>query len=290
MTNSFKFKSLTPEQRHILLDKGTDQPINSDRYKPKQFGTFLCRACGQALFRAEHQFQSSCGWPSFDNEIKGTIERQKDSDGQREEIICSQCASHLGHVFKGEYLTTKNLRHCVNSTSLDFVTDTKILISDEIIIAGGCFWGIEHLMSLEIGVVKAESGYIGGQIDSPTYQLICRGDSGHYEAVRVVFDSALTSADTLYKVFFELHDPFQFDGQGVDRGSQYKSAIFTYSSAQSTIVDTLIYHLEKTYNQEVSTVVLPMTTFWLAEESHQNYFNKHPGHAICHQRTKRFFI
>ncbi len=288
MNEPFKLASLTPYQRHILLDKGTDKPINSDRYKPEQYGTFLCRACGQALFRANHQFQSSCGWPSFDNEIVGAIKKEKDVDGQRDEILCSRCDSHLGHVFEGEYLTVKNLRHCVNATSLDFVTDTAILSSSEIIIAGGCFWGIEHLMSLETGVVKSESGYIGGQSEAPTYNEVCSGSSGHIEAVRVVFDEAITSTDALYRVFFELHNPFQYDGQGVNRGSQYRSAIFTYSSVQSSIANSLISLLKQTHKQDVSTLVLPITNFWPAEESHQNYFTKHPSSAQCHRRTERF--
>lgn len=289
MKPSFKIQSLTPYQRYVLLEKGTDKPVRSERYKPKDYGTFLCRACGQALFRANHQFQSGCGWPSFDNEIAGVIKKLKDNDGIREEILCCRCESHLGHVFEGEYLTAKNLRHCVNSTSLDFVTDKIILNSDEIIIAGGCFWGLEHLISLETGVVKVESGYIGGASKAPTYEQICKGNTGHYEAVRVVFDEALTSADTLYRVFFELHDPFQFDGQGVNRGTQYQSAIFTYSPAQSLIANTLISLLKNINQEKVSTKVLPMTTFWPAEEYHQDYFKKHPKNAICHQRIQRFF-
>ena len=284
----FKQLSLTPYQRHVLLDKGTDQPIMSDKFKPEQHGTFLCRLCGYALFRGLHQFQSSCGWPSFDNEITKRILRQSDQDGNRTEIICQRCKGHLGHVFEGEYLTKNNLRHCVNSTSLDFVDNNEILDSDEIIIAGGCFWGIEHILSVDKGVIKTESGYIGGKLSQPTYRDICTGDTGHFEAVRVLFDTNKISIDKLYKIFFESHNPFQFDGQGVNKGSQYQSGIFAYNDQQKASAQSLISELEDIYNKKISTLVLPVTTFWPAEESHQEYFKKNPNSPICHIRKKLF--
>lgn len=260
----------------------------SDRFKPEQHGTFLCRLCGLALFRSLHQFQSSCGWPSFDNEIPSSILRQSDLDGNRTEIVCNRCKGHLGHVFEGEYYTNNNLRHCVNSTSLDFVDNNEIIDSDEIIIAGGCFWGIEHLLSAEQGVVKTESGYIGGNLKQPTYQDICTGNTGHFEAVRVIFDTKLTSVDKLYKIFFESHNPFQFDGQGVDRGSQYRSGIFVYNNQQKLAAKLLISKLESIYNNKISTIVLPVTTFWPAEAAHQEYFKTNPNSPIYHIRKKLF--
>ena len=123
MYQSYKLASLNKEQKRVLIDKGTDKPIFDGRYQPKQFGTFLCRLCGKGLFRAEHQFTSSCGWPSFDDEVLGSIKKQADVDGQREEILCARCDGHLGHVFTGEYMTQKNMRHCVNATSIEFVPD-----------------------------------------------------------------------------------------------------------------------------------------------------------------------
>ncbi len=288
MYQSYKLASLNKEQKRVLIDKGTDKPIFDGRYQPKQFGTFLCRLCGKGLFRAEHQFTSSCGWPSFDEEVLGSIKKQADVDGQREEILCARCDGHLGHVFTGEYMTQKNMRHCVNATSIEFVPDKDVQDTGEVIVAGGCFWGIEYFMLQEPGVLKATSGYIGGESEYPSYHEISGGKSGHFEAVRVVFDMEKTSAKTLLQAFFEIHDPFQYDGQGVDRGPQYRSAVFVYDDEQHQIATQLIDTLKSTHNQEVSTLILPVATFWPAEESHQNYFNKHPGSAICHRKTKRF--
>ncbi len=148
MKNTFKFASLTPRIRHVLRNQGTDLPQFSKNFLPDTDGTFLCRGCGQALFRGSHQFQSSCGWPSFDDQIANALVIKGDQDGFREEICCRRCDSHLGHVFKGESLTTKNLRHCVNATAIEFVENTEVHESDEIIVAGGCFWAIGHFFSI----------------------------------------------------------------------------------------------------------------------------------------------
>lgn len=285
---SFKQASLTKAQLHVLIEKGTDRPMHDGRYQPKQFGTFLCRMCGHPLFRAEHQFVSRCGWPSFDDDILGGLKQQADKDGLRDEIVCAVCDGHLGHVFTGEYFTQKNLRHCVNATSIEFVADPTVRQTDEIIIAGGCFWGIEYFMQQEVGVLKVESGYTGGGSENPSYHEVCNGNSGHFEAVRVVFDREKTSCEIVLKAFLEIHDPFQYDGQGVDRGPQYRSAIFVYDEHQKAIAEKLLQLLTVTHQQKVSTLILPVAPFWPAEESHQDFFNKHPGSAICHRRTQRF--
>lgn len=288
MSQNFKLLSLNSGQRRVLINKATDKPVHDGRYQPKQFGTFLCRLCGKALFRAEYQFQSSCGWPSFDDGVLNSIKKQADADGQRDEIMCARCEGHLGHVFTGEYFTQKNLRHCVNATSIEFVPDKTVEETSEVIVAGGCFWGIEYFMLQEPGVLKVRSGYTGGETQYPTYHEICNGKSGHFEAVRVVFDVSKTTLEAVYKAFLEIHDPFQCDGQGADRGPQYRSAIFYYDEVQQQMAQSLLQTLKDSHQKEVSTLILPVATFWPAEESHQNYFNKHPGSAICHRKTKRF--
>ena len=110
-------------ESHIILDKGTEMPFSGEYNNFKSTGTFVCKQCEQALFHSNDKFDSGCGWPSFDDEISGSVERVPDADGQRVEIICSSCGGHLGHVFSGERFTEKNTRHCVNSASLKFIPD-----------------------------------------------------------------------------------------------------------------------------------------------------------------------
>lgn len=115
------FNKLNEEEKKIIVDKGTEYPFTGKYNNHFEKGVYVCKACETPLYRSEHKFQSSCGWPSFDDEIEGAVKRELDADGRRVEITCSNCGAHLGHVFEGEYLTEKNIRHCVNSVSLKFI-------------------------------------------------------------------------------------------------------------------------------------------------------------------------
>lgn len=288
MTFIDKTASLLPQVLSVIRDKATEYP-GTGLYNelPEIAGTYLCRRCGLALFRGENQFHSGCGWPAFDNSIGDAVLQKPDADGRRTEILCSRCNGHLGHVFVGEHFTPENLRHCVNSVALDFVANEQVLDTEEAIVAGGCFWGVEHYLSLLAGVLKVESGYTGGHVTNPGYDQICQGNTGHYEAVRVLYDKHQTDYQSIIRRFFEIHDPEQVNGQGPDLGPQYKSAIFCYNNDQRTQAQSLIELLQQR-GYHVATRLLAAQVFWPAESYHQSYYRKNGSLPYCHRPVSRF--
>ena len=285
--NNPKYNKLTPEEKNVILDKGTEPPFSGKYNDFSKKGTYICKQCDSTLYHSKDKFKSSCGWPSFDDEITGAIKKQTDTDGRRTEIICTSCDAHLGHVFTGENLTDKNVRHCVNSISMNFVSASEAPEIATAYFAGGCFWGVEYLFEEKDGVVSAESGYMGGEMENPGYEDICSKKTGHLEAVKVIYNPEKISYEKLTKYFFEIHDPTQFNGQGPDIGEQYLSAIFYNKNNEKKIAEKLIETL-KQKNYKVITKLIPAKKFWTAEAYHQNYYNKKGGQPYCHFYQKKF--
>lgn len=284
---TMEYKELTKEEERIIIHKGTEPPFSGKYEKLNEKGTYTCKRCGASLFRSDNKFDAHCGWPSFDDEIPGAVKQFPDADGMRTEIVCSNCGAHLGHVFTGEGFTPKNTRHCVNSVSLDFITEPATGSTDTALFAGGCFWGVEYYMMKTKGVISTEVGYTGGHVNNPTYKEVCSGTTGHYEAIEVVFDPSQTSYETITRLFFEIHDPTQWNHQGPDQGEQYRSAVFYKNDYQKNITEKLINEL-KSKGFRVVTEVKPAEKFWKAEDYHQEYYEHKGTTPYCHGYIKRF--
>lgn len=278
--------SLTPEEERVIVRKGTEKPFTGKYLDNKEKGIYTCKRCGTPLYRSENKFESDCGWPGFDDEIPGAVTRIPDPDGLRTEIECAACGGHLGHVFAGEGFTPKNTRHCVNSISLNFIKDGTPQV-EKAIFAGGCFWGVEYYLRKAKGVILTRVGYTGGRMENPTYKDVCGHTTGHAEAVEVAFDPSVISFEDLARLFFEIHDPTQVDGQGPDIGDQYRSEIFYLNDSQKGVAERLIGKLKKN-GYKVGTRLSKVTTFWKAEEYHQDYYTKSGKQPYCHFPTKRF--
>lgn len=146
--------------------------------------------------------------------------------------------------------------------------------------AAGCFWGIQHVFSKLPGVIKSESGYSGGNKENPTYREVCSDATGHAEAVHIVFDPKKISYKKLLNAFWQIHDPTTLNRQGPDFGSQYRSAIFYFNDKQKKEAIDSMKEEQRKLTKKIVTEIVPAGKFYLAEDYHQDYVDKHPG--SCH--------
>ena len=150
-------------------------------------------------------------------------------------------------------------------------------------LAGGCFWCLEAVYDQVKGVKDVVSGYTGGHVANPTYERVCSGKTGHAEAVQITFDPEQISYRELLEIFFSIHDPTTLNRQGADVGTQYRSAIFYHSDEQRQLAEQLVRELteQKVFRDPIVTEIVPATTFYPAEDYHQEYFARNPYQPYC---------
>ena len=148
-------------------------------------------------------------------------------------------------------------------------------------LGGGCFWCLEAVYLEVRGVTRVESGYMGGQVDNPSYEQVCAGATGHAEVVRLEFDPAVIAYRDILEIFFTIHDPTTLNRQGNDVGTQYRSVIFTTSSEQEAVARQVMAEMANVWDAPIVTELQPQQTWYRAEDYHQDYFRQHPLQGYC---------
>ncbi|MBS3817883.1 bifunctional methionine sulfoxide reductase B/A protein [bacterium] len=284
---------LTPEQYRVMRKGATEKPFTGEYNDHYEKGIYHCAGCGTPLFSSENKYDHGSGWPSFTRPVDKKYIQYKDDYSllmKRSEVRCAVCGAHLGHVFSdGPPPTHKH--YCINSISLDFKPDNQSYPPEEstqskslshkssskkATFAGGCFWGVEYKFSQLKGVLSTTVGYTGGEVKKPTYAQVCTGNTGHAEAVHIIYDPSQITYKELLEYFFRIHDPTQINRQGPDRGTQYRSTIFYHTQEQKEAAQEMIARLNQSdrFNKPIATRIVPASKFYKAEDYHQNYLEK----------------
>jgi peptide methionine sulfoxide reductase msrA/msrB len=304
-------KKLSAEQFRVTQECGTEPPFKNAYWDNHEDGIYVDVVSGEPLFSSADKFDSGSGWPSFTRPLEPNVTEKKDiTFGMvRIEVRSKNADSHLGHVFDDGPSDKGGLRYCINSASLKFVPARRLqadgygqyvklfplvkqegvaaagVTTEAVYLAGGCFWGMEDLLRKIPGVIDTEAGYTGGWLKNPTYDDTHDSKSGHAESVKVVYDpKKLAFADLLENWFFRMHDPTTLNRQGNDVGTQYRSAIFFMSDDQRKVAEEVKAKVDKSgkWKKPIVTEIVSATTWYKAEDSHQDYLVKNPNGYTCH--------
>jgi peptide methionine sulfoxide reductase msrA/msrB len=306
-------RRLSALQYQVTQEEGTEPPFDNAYWNNHKPGIYVDVVSGEPLFSSLDKFESGTGWPSFVKPLEpaSVVQHTDKTHGMtRVEVRSKRAGSHLGHVFDDGPAPTGK-RYCMNSAALRFVPADKLVEAgygdyaklfpevkqsgaaapkaqaptrEVAILAGGCFWGMEDILRKIPGVLATVVGYTGGTLDKPVYEDVHTGRTGHAEAVRVEFDPQVLSYETLLGFFFRMHDPTTQNRQGNDVGTQYRSAIFYTNESQQRVAETVKEHVNHAghWKKPVVTQIVPATTFYPAEDYHQDYLVKHPDGYTCH--------
>lgn len=286
-----KDEELSDMQYSVLKENATEPPFQNKYWDNHDPGIYVDPITREPLFSSTDKYDSGTGWPSFTKPIGDVIEEKDESYGMERTEVRSD-SGHLGHKFDDG--PNGGDRFCINSASLDFVpyddldekgySEYKSLFNLEVAsFAGGCFWGVEHLLKEVDGVLTTTVGYMGGNLDNPSYKDVSSGKTNHAETVRIVFDPNIISYEELLGYFWRLHDPTQVNRQGPDVGTQYRSVIFYYNEKQKEIAQKSKddFDAKKIFDKPAATQIIQADKFYKAEDYHQDYIDKNP-YTYCH--------
>jgi len=278
---------------YVTKQGGTEPAFHNKYWNEKHAGIYVDANSKKPLFSSTDKYDSGTGWPSFTKPIDESLIKEETDNTlgmQRTEIKTEE--SHLGHVFNDG--PNGSERYCVNSAALIFIPYNeldekgygeykKLFSFQTATFAGGCFWGVEHLFEQLDGVISVTSGYTGGSLENPSYEDVSSGKSGHAEAVQIKFDPNILSYRELVDYFWRVHNPTQVNRQGLDTGTQYRSAIFYYNEEQKQIAikSKAAFDAKKVFDKPAVTEIVPASKFYPAEEYHQDYYEKNSARS-CH--------
>lgn len=270
---------LTAAQFHVARQKGTERAFSSPMCSVFEPGLYSCAACATELFDATEKFESGSGWPSFTQPVKANAVAYHGDNAhgmQRIEVTCNACGAHLGHVFP-DGPEPSGLRYCINAIILHKVNKGM----QKATLGGGCFWCTEAVFKSLKGVHSVTSGYSGGHVKNPSYREVCTGNSGHAEVVQIEFDPNVISYGDLLRLHLASHDPTTLNQQGADRGTQYRSAIFSHNEEQMQTAKQVLEEMQPEFGGRIVTEVEPFTVFFAAEDEHQDYYELNPSARYC---------